>query len=144
MLVQAILLPLFVQVLLVIAIGVVMAKRRGDAFKSGTHYRDIALREPNWPKPALQAANSYANQFEMPVLFYIAVTVAIITRHADIVEVALAWIFVVCRYLQAFIHLTSNHVRRRAIWFGLSSLAVIAMWVWLAIQIFVVAPAAAL
>lgn len=143
MLVQAILLPLFIQVLLVIAIGVVMAKRRQDAFKSGTHFRDIALREPNWPKPALQAANSYANQFEMPVLFYVAVIVAIITRHADIVEVALAWVFVVCRYLQAFIHLTSNQVRHRAIWFGLSSLAVIVMWVWLAIQIFLVAPVAA-
>ena len=143
MLVQAILLPLFLQALLVIAIGVLMAKRRNDAFKSGTHYRDIALREPNWPKPALQAANCYANQFEMPVLFYVAVIVAIITRHADIVEVVLAWIFVVCRYLQAFIHVTSNQVRHRAMWFGLSSLAVIAMWVWLAFQIFLVAPAAA-
>ena len=143
MLVQAILLPLFFQVLLVIAIGVIMAKRRLDAFKAGTHYRDIALREPNWPKPALQAANSYANQFEMPVLFYVAVIVAIITRHADIVEVALAWVFVVCRYLQAFIHVTSNQVRHRAILLGLSSLAGIVMWVWLAIQIFLVAPVAA-
>jgi len=143
MLVQAILLPLFIQVLLVIAVGVVMAKRRQDAFKAGTHYRDIALREPNWPKPALQAANSYANQFEMPVLFYVAVIVAIITRHADIVEVALAWVFVACRYLQAFIHVTSNQVRHRAIWFGLGSLAVIVMWVWLAIQIFLIAPVAA-
>ncbi|MBS0532751.1 MAG: MAPEG family protein [Proteobacteria bacterium] len=143
MLVQAILLPLFVQALLVIAIGVVMAKRRNDAFKAGTHYRDIALREPNWPKPALQAAYAYANQFEMPVLFYVAVIVAIVTRHADIVEVVLAWVFVVCRYLQAFIHITSNNVRYRAMWFGLSAIAVIVMWVWLAIQIFLVAPVAA-
>lgn len=144
MLVQAILLPLFVQVLLVILVGVVMAKRRQDAFKSGTHFRDIALREPNWPKPALQAANCYANQFEMPVLFYLAVIVAIITRHADIVMVVLAWVFVAFRYLQAFIHVGSNNLRFRAMWFGLSSLAVIVMWIWLAIQIFVVAPAAAL
>jgi hypothetical protein len=143
MLVQAILLPLFFQVLLVIAIGVVMAKRRNDAFKAGTHYRDIALREPNWPKPVLQASNSYANQFEMPVLFYVAVIVAIVTRHADIVEVVLAWIFVVCRYLQAAIHITNNNVRNRAMWFGLSSLAVILMWIWLAIQIFIAAPVAA-
>ena len=144
MLIQAILLPLFVQVLLVFAIGFVMAKRRNDAFKAGTHICDIALREPNWPKPALQAAYSYANQFELPVLFYVAVIVAIITRHADIIEVALAWIFVLCRYVQAFIHVTSNQVRHRAIWFGLSALAVMIMWIWLAFQIFVVAPAAGL
>ena len=144
MLIQAILLPLFVQVLLVFAIGFVMAKRHNDAFKAGTHIRDIALREPNWPKPALQAAYSYANQFELPVLFYVAVIVAIITRHADIIEVALAWVFVLCRYVQAFIHVTSNQVRHRAIWFGLSALAAMIMWIWLAFQIFVVAPAAGL
>ena len=144
MLIQAILLPLFVQVLLVFAIGFVMAKRRNVAFLVGSFFRVIALREPNWPKPALQAAYSYANQFELPVLFYVAVIVAIITRHADIIEVALAWVFVLCRYVQAFIHVTSNQVRHRAIWFGLSALAVMIMWIWLAFQIFVVAPAAGL
>lgn len=140
-----VLLPLFVQVLLTFGLWFWMAWHRTGAIRRRTvHMRDIALREPNWPKPALQAAYSYANQFELPVLFYVAVILAIITRHADIIEVALAWVFVLCRYVQAFIHVTSNQVRHRAIWFGLSALAAMIMWIWLAFQIFVVAPAAGL
>jgi hypothetical protein len=30
------------------------------------------------------------------------------TRHADVVFVVLAWIFVIFRYLQAYVHVTSN------------------------------------
>ena len=142
MLVQAILLPLFAQVLLVFAVGILMAKRRQDAFRAGTHFRDIALREPNWPKPALQAQYAYANLFEMPVLFYVVVILAIVTRHADMVMVALAWIFVVFRCLQAYIHVTSNRVRYRGMTFGVSTLVLMIMWAWLAIAIFIAAPVA--
>ncbi len=143
MLVQAILLPLFLLVLLVFVVGILMVKRRREALMSGTHFRDIALREPNWPKPALQAQNAYANLFEMPVLFYVAVLLAIITRHADMAMVVLAWIYVVFRYLQAYIHVTSNQVKYRGMSFGVSALALIIMWVWLAIGIYLSAPVVA-
>jgi hypothetical protein len=33
------------------------------------------------------------------------------TRHADVVFVVLAWIFVIFRYLQAYVHVTSNPVQ---------------------------------
>lgn len=140
MLVQAILLPLFVLVLLVFAVGILMAKRRRDAFMAGTHFRDIALREPNWPKPALQAQYAYANLFEMPVLFYVAVIVAIVARHADTVMVVLAWIYVAFRYLQAYVHVTSNQVKYRGMYFLVSTLVLMVMWAWLAIGIFVAPP----
>ena len=142
MLVQAILLPLFLMVLLTFAVGMVMAKRRREAFMAGTHFRDIALREPNWPKPALQAQYAYANLFEMPVLFYVAVIVAILTKHAATVMVVLAWIYVAFRYLQAYIHVTSNQVKYRGLFFLGSALVLIVMWVWLAIGIFIAAPIA--
>jgi len=143
MLVQAILLPLFMLVLLTFAVGLVMAKRRRDAFASGTHFRDIALREPNWPKPALQAQYAYANLFEMPVLFYVAVIVAIMTRHADLVMVVLAWIYVAFRYLQAYIHVTSNEVKYRGLYFLVSVLVLMIMWIWLAVGIYLSAPVVA-
>lgn len=140
MLVQAILLPLFVLVLLVFAVGILMAKRRRDAFMAGTHFRDIALREPNWPKAALQAQYAYANLFEMPVLFYVAVIIAILTKHADTVMVVLAWIYVAFRYLQAYVHVTSNQVKYRGMYFLVSTLVLMVMWAWLVIGIFVAPP----
>jgi hypothetical protein len=140
MLVQAVLVPLFLQVLLTFAVGILMAVRRGQAFQSGTKYQDIALRQPAWPEPALKAAYAFANQFELPVLFYVAIIVAIFTRHADVVVVVLAWIFVVCRYVQTGIHITGNNVRYRGAWFGLGGLALLIMWVWLAFGIFAGVP----
>src|SRR3954453_21060662 len=116
---QMILAPLFVQVALTLALMFLMAARRARAFRGG-HVRDtdIALREPNWPPRALQAAYSYSNQFELPVLFYLLTILALITKHADLAFVLLAWVFVVLRLLQAFVHVTSNRVRYRGLYFG--------------------------
>ena len=93
--VQMILLPLFVQVLLTIALGLHLAVRRRIAFAEGTRWQDISMREPNWPKDAIIANNAFLNQFEIPVLFYVLTILALITKQADLLFVMMAWIFVV-------------------------------------------------
>ena len=133
--IQAVLLPVFVQVFLTWIVGLLMAGRRAAAFQAGTHYRDIALREPNWPTPALQAQYSFANQFELPVLFYVLMILAIITRHADLLLVVFAWVFVVARIAQAYVHVTSNYVPYRGMFFAIGGLALFIMWIWFAIRI---------
>ena len=77
------------------------------------HPSKIALREPNWPARTQQVGNCFANQFELPVLFYVLTILAIITRHADVVFVVLAWVFVLSRLAHAIVHTTSNRVMRR-------------------------------
>lgn len=58
--VQMILLPLFVQVLLTITLGLMMAVRRRKALMSReTRWQDIALREPGWPKDAIAVGNAW-------------------------------------------------------------------------------------
>ena len=70
--IQAVLLPLFVQVLLTFALMFGMMYFRMNAFRSGeTRLSEIAMREPNWPKRATQFAYAFSNQFELPVLFYV-------------------------------------------------------------------------
>ena len=127
--VQMILLPLFVQVLLTIALGMNMALKRRSAFASGTRWQDIALREQKWPKDATAAANAFANQFEIPVLFYVLTILALITRQADLVFVVMAWIFVAMRVLQAGVFVTSNHVPTRGAFFGVGVIVLIIMWI---------------
>lgn len=126
--VQMILLPLFLQVLLTIALGIHLAFRRKRAFDTGTRYQDIALREPNWPKDCIIANNAFTNQFEIPVLFYVLTILALITKQADLLFVVMAWIFVVMRYLQAGVFVTSNHVPTRGLFFGIGVLVLILMW----------------
>jgi hypothetical protein len=128
--VQMILLPLFVQVLLTFFVGFYLAIQRRRALWGGhTSWRDIALREPNWPKDALQASHSFSNQFELPVLFYVLTILAMITRQADFIFVVMAWIFVITRILQAYVHVTSNHVPMRGLWFAVGCAVLFIMWV---------------
>ena len=121
--VQMVLLPVFVQVGLTFALLLWMAGARRQALVGGeTKIRDIALGQPNWPVRATQIGNCFRNQFEMPVLFYVLIALALPIRHADLVIVLLSWVFVVTRFVHAGIFVTSNDlepalaglVRRRA------------------------------
>jgi hypothetical protein len=136
MTIQAVMLPLFVEVLLTFFLLIWMGYQRQVAYRTGaTHPRDIALREPNWPKPALQAANSFSNQFELPVLFYVAIILAWITRKADLFFVILAWIFVLARIGQAYVHNTTNQVILRGKIYGVGALALFIMWLMLIVRV---------
>jgi hypothetical protein len=127
--VQAILLPLFLEVILTFLLFFWMAYLRTSDFNAGAvRPEDVALREPNWPKRTMQFANAFANQLELPVLFYVLTILEYVTHFAGIVFVVLAWIFVLFRYLHAYVHVTSNIVRSRGALFGVSSFVLAVMW----------------
>ena len=135
--IQFALAPLFFQVLLVFLLALWMGQQRQTAVRRGVvHPRDIALRQPNWPTKATQIANCFSNQFEIPVLFYVVTILALITKQADLLFVALSWIFVALRYVHAFIHTTSNRVTYRGLVYGLGVVVLLALWVELAIKVF--------
>jgi len=126
---QAILLPLFVEVILTFAVWSCMAVLRTRDFSSGAvRPESVALREPNWPPRTMQFAYSFSNQFEMPVLFYVLTVLEYVTHLAGIVFVVLAWIFVIFRVLHAYVHVTSNIVRLRGALYGIAAFVLIAMW----------------
>jgi hypothetical protein len=127
--VQAVLLPLFVLVILTFLIGFRMAYLRVSTIRGGqVHPRDIALREPNWPSHVRQIENAYHNQLELPLLFYILTILALITKHADLLFVLLAWVFVVLRVIHALIHVTDNNVPRRGMVFIAAVIVLAVMW----------------
>jgi hypothetical protein len=131
-----ILLPLFVEVALTFVVMFGMMYFRTSSLKRGeTRLGDIAMREPNWPKRANQFAYSFSNQFELPVLFYVLTILSIITRHADLIFLTLAWIFVVFRILQAWVHVTSNNVQFRGGFYGISAVVLVIAWAIFAIRI---------
>jgi hypothetical protein len=127
---QAVLLPLFVEVILTFMLMLWMGALRGGDLRSGAAKpADVALREPNWPRRTMQAAYSFSNQFELPVLFYVLTILEWITRHAGYVFVILAWIFVICRVLQAYVHVTSNTYRLRSTFYSIGAVVLLVMWV---------------
>jgi hypothetical protein len=134
--VQAILLPLFLEVILTFGLLFWMAPLRTRDFASGAvRPEDIALREPKWSKRTTQVANAFSNQFELPVLFYVLTILAYLTHLAGVVFVVLAWIFVLFRYLQAYVHVTSNIVRLRGSFFIVSAIVLAIMWAIYIVQV---------
>jgi hypothetical protein len=138
--VQAILLPLFVEVILTFVLCFILAPMRTRDFGSGAvRPQDVALREPKWPKRTMQFGNAFANQFELPVLFYVLTILEYVTHLAGVAFVVLAWIFVIFRVLHAFIHVTSNIVRLRGALFAVSAVVLAIMWVIYIIQVLMLA-----
>jgi hypothetical protein len=131
-----VLLPVFVLVGLTFALLLGMATMRTRALTGGeTKMKDVALGEPNWPTRAAQIGNCFSNQFEIPLLFYILIAIALPLRRADLVIVLLSWVFVVTRFVHAGIFVTSNDLRQRGpAWFA-GVLVLFAMWLYFALKL---------
>jgi hypothetical protein len=137
--VQMVLLPVFVLVGMTFALLLWMAGARRGALVGGqTKIRDIALGQPNWPARATQIGNCFANQFELPLLFYILIALALPLRHVDLIMVLLSWVFVVTRFVHAGIFVTHNDLGQRSLaWFA-GVLVLLAMWIYFALWILLV------
>ncbi|HEY8566616.1 MAG TPA: MAPEG family protein [Beijerinckiaceae bacterium] len=136
--IAAVLLPVFVQVLLTFSLLMMTGRARFGVLKAGeVKIRDIALGERAWPAKVMQIANTYHNQFELPVLFYLLVPLAIITKKADLLFVVLAWLFVGLRLIHAYVYVTTNHLLTRFRVFLAGAVVLMAMWFIFAIRILV-------
>jgi hypothetical protein len=134
--IPAILLPVFVEVALIFALLFLMAGRRFAAVRAGGVRReDVILGQRAWPDHAQSAANAYSNQFELPVLFFAIVPLAIITRKADLLFVILSWIFVLSRIVHAAAYVTRNVFPLRFGSFVAGAAALMIMWVVFAVRI---------
>jgi hypothetical protein len=139
--IPAVLLPLFIQVVLTLGLLLWLGYLRRNDLKSGkVKVEQIALREPNWTVRTQQVVNCFANQFELPVLFYVLTILEIITRQADLIFLILAWVFVLTRLMHALVHTTSNMVMRRGAWYGFGAVALLVMWIIFMVRILYVLP----
>ena len=134
--VQMVLLPVFVLVGLTFVLLLWMAGARRQALVGGEpKIRDIALGQSNWPDRATQVGNCFANQFELPLLFYILIALALPLRRVDLFLVLMSWVFVVTRFAHAGIFVTSNDLNRRSLaWFA-GVLVLFAMWIYFALKL---------
>jgi hypothetical protein len=118
--IQSILLPIFVQVALIFAIGLGVAfVNRSPSRAGGRGQQEAALGNDARPLRAKLLNDSFSNQFELPVLFFALAPLAILTRKADLLFVIMAWLFVLSRIGHAAVHTTSNRQPARGIlWFA--------------------------
>ena len=134
--IQAVLAPVFVLIGLTFVLLFLTGQRRIGAVKQGkTQIRDIVLDDSNWPANATQASNAFNNQFQLPVLFYVLVVLALIVHKADLLFVVMSWIFVALRFVHAGIHITTNRLGNRFMAYTAGLVILIAMWIIFAARI---------
>lgn len=125
--------PMIAHVALVFFLYLLLSKKRFQAVRNGSvqpaEFREN-LREP---PESLLVHNNIKNQFELPVLFHAASLALYATTADNWGTVALGWVFVLSRFVHAYVHITSNRLRYRRPLFivGFATLAL--MWIWLAV-----------
>ena len=134
--VQMVLLPVFMLVLLSFILMFRMFTVRTGALKNReVRVSEIAVGQKAWPTKAAQVSNAYSNQFELPVLFFALIAIALPLRQADLITVLLSWVFVVTRYVHAGVYATSNNLTVRFSAFAAGALVLLVMWVYFALKI---------
>lgn len=132
-----ILLPILAQMLLTLLILGLLPIARGRSMRERRQQmQDMALAgKSDWNEQAQKTSNSFASQFELPVLFYAVCAFALITRTVDAAMLWLAVAFVATRFAHAAIHIGPNIVAWRFAAFALGLVALIAMIVRLAVAV---------
>lgn len=75
-----------------------------------------------------RAADNFRNLFELPVLFYVAILLAIHANLQNLTLLILAWAFVALRFLHSYIHCTYNRVMDRFKVYMIGGIVLWAFW----------------
>ena len=124
------------QVLLTLGLLIWMGRERVPRVMRGEiRVADIAVDKSAYPLKARLLSNSFDNQFQLPLLFFVGALAALHFGLLDWFIVGLAWLFVALRYVHAAIHVTTNRVYRRFAAYT-AGLAVLALfWLWLVFRL---------
>ena len=87
------------------------------------------------PRKAAQHTRHFINLFESPMLFFAGCITAMVTGQGSGMIVWLAWAYVICRVIHAFVHLGSNRIPPRMAAYGASWMVLLAIWVTLVVGV---------
>jgi hypothetical protein len=137
--VKLLVLAMAAQVFLTLAILVLMGRERVPRVMRGEiKMADIAVDRDAYPLKARLLSNSFDNQFQLPVLFFVGVLVALNFAIVGWVDVILAWLFVGLRTAHAAIHTTNNNLLRRFSAYTAGLVVLSVFWLWLVVRILLI------
>lgn len=123
---------IFLAFMLYIYLGIVKTR----AVKEGSVDRQkTSLNSKAWPDYVVKVSNNLDNQFESPILFYMLSVIYYLTNHVGGVLVSILSIYVLSRYIHAYIHVTSNYVPHRFQIFRIGVLILLVLTLWLVLKL---------
>ena len=84
-----------------------------------------------WGDVERRVSANLSNQFEWPLFFYVVCLLLIQMGVVDVVQIALAWVFVAGRVAHSLVQILTTNVRLRGLVFTVNFVAVLGMWGWL-------------
>ena len=132
---KPLLIPLLVQVFLTFAVWAYMyIGRFSEMSRKKTDPQDLATRAqvPQKLPDSAASADNLKNLFELPILFYTAILLALTLMIQDALLVQLAWVFVVLRIIHSLIHCSYNRVIHRFVSYLGSCIVLFLIWARLA------------
>lgn len=122
--------PILAQIFLTLIMIIMLGMRKAKAVKVGeVNRQQAALNNRVWPEDVVKVSNNIANQFEVPVLFYVLCLALFSIDAAGMVALVLAWLFVLSRFAHAYVHIGSNYVPMRFRLFLVGCLVLIAIFI---------------
>lgn len=132
---KLLLVAVFAQVFLTFAVLIILGHRRVPLVSQHKiKIADIALDGEAWPLTAKLASNNFANQFQLPILFYALVAIALATAQVSLLLAILGVLFVLTRYIHTAIHISKNRVYHRFFAYVTGMVILATMWLGFAIQ----------
>lgn len=122
--------PLLVHAFLIFCLYGLLVVRRAAVVKSGEVEREAFRENRDEPQASRVVNKAIANQFELPVLFYAVCVLLYIAEADNCAAVVGAWVFVLARYVQAYMQLTGNLPLRR-LSFMAGFVVLFLLWIWL-------------
>ena len=103
--------PVLAQLLIPVLVLLLNGKRKSADVKSGQFDREkAAMDNEAWSKPVVLTSKNLANQFQLPVIFYVLCLILASIDAVAMVTLAVAWVFVATRYVHAYVHVSTNYV----------------------------------
>jgi hypothetical protein len=128
---KPILLPLLAQVALTFVVWFWMYYTRISEIQRKRIISDdlaISARAKTLLTESAGPADNFRNQFEVPVLFYVAILLSLMLLIQDNLLIMLAWLFVAFRAAHSLIHCTYNRVMHRFTVYIASCAVLFMMW----------------
>lgn len=124
-------LPVLAHIILIFMVYIYLGHVKTRAVKEGHVDRQKAALNPKaWPEYVVKVSNNLGNQFESPTLFYTLCVIYYLTNHVNSILILIMGLYVLSRYVHAYVHVTSNYVpyRYKSFVAGLLTLLVLTLW----------------
>jgi len=93
------------------------AKRKAADRKAGLVQPQAAIDNKAWSLPVVLTSNALANQFQLPVVFYVLSFILFNINQVSLLSLVLCWAFALSRWAHVIVHVTTNVILLRKVSF---------------------------